>query len=156
VKVLGVTEKIVTSVPEVLSTIAAGEGPPPPPLLLWLMPESIASSARRTSTKSQAAPTQFSDWCPPTPLPPSDSTRSLRAVIAEHQTNSKWTVSTACLTWSEPPTPATLQSKCLVDLAGSESALKSGSEGLRRTEGSFINKSLLTLSTVIHRLAKGM
>ena len=40
----------------------------------------------------------------------------------------------------------------LVDLAGSESASKSGVVGQRRTEGSYINKSLLTLATVIQRL----
>jgi centromeric protein E len=40
----------------------------------------------------------------------------------------------------------------LVDLAGSESASKAGSDGVRRTEGSYINKSLLTLATVIQRL----
>jgi len=40
----------------------------------------------------------------------------------------------------------------LVDLAGSECAAKSGADGQRRTEGSYINRSLLTLATVIQRL----
>ncbi|KAG1668941.1 hypothetical protein FOA52_000985 [Chlamydomonas sp. UWO 241] len=42
----------------------------------------------------------------------------------------------------------------LVDLAGSESAKATSTAG-RRMEGSFINKSLLTLSTVINRLSQG-
>ncbi|XP_010534371.1 PREDICTED: kinesin-like protein KIN-7L, chloroplastic isoform X2 [Tarenaya hassleriana] len=39
----------------------------------------------------------------------------------------------------------------LIDLAGSESS-KAGTSGLRRKEGSYINKSLLTLGTVISKL----
>eukprot|EP00798_Chlamydomonas_sp_ICE-L_P022766 gene22766-29934_t len=42
----------------------------------------------------------------------------------------------------------------LIDLAGSESAKVSLSKG-QRIEGSFINKSLLTLGTVINKLAQG-
>ncbi|GFP84313.1 kinesin-related protein 11 [Phtheirospermum japonicum] len=42
----------------------------------------------------------------------------------------------------------------LIDLAGSESS-KTGTTGLRRKEGSYINKSLLTLGTVISKLTDG-
>ncbi|KAG2242026.1 hypothetical protein Bca52824_096126 [Brassica carinata] len=42
----------------------------------------------------------------------------------------------------------------LIDLAGSESS-KTETTGLRRKEGSFINKSLLTLGTVIGKLTEG-
>ncbi|KAL6784755.1 KIN7A [Auxenochlorella protothecoides x Auxenochlorella symbiontica] len=42
----------------------------------------------------------------------------------------------------------------LIDLAGSESA-KAEIHSKQRMEGSFINKSLLTLGTVIHKLAEG-
>ncbi|KAJ4761707.1 P-loop containing nucleoside triphosphate hydrolases superfamily protein [Rhynchospora pubera] len=42
----------------------------------------------------------------------------------------------------------------LIDLAGSESS-KTETTGLRRKEGSFINKSLLTLGTVIAKLTDG-
>ncbi|EFJ45753.1 CENPE type kinesin-like protein, partial [Volvox carteri f. nagariensis] len=42
----------------------------------------------------------------------------------------------------------------LIDLAGSESARAVVSKG-QRMEGSFINRSLLTLGTVIHKLAAG-
>eukprot|EP00210_Caulerpa_lentillifera_P008327 g7943.t2 len=41
----------------------------------------------------------------------------------------------------------------LIDLAGSESARAAASKG-HRVEGSFINKSLLTLGTVIHKLSE--
>eukprot|EP00198_Chlamydomonas_reinhardtii_P008477 XP_001697814.1 predicted protein [Chlamydomonas reinhardtii] len=41
---------------------------------------------------------------------------------------------------------------CLIDLAGSESARAVVSKG-QRMEGSYINRSLLTLGTVIHKLA---
>eukprot|EP00210_Caulerpa_lentillifera_P005746 g5493.t2 len=41
----------------------------------------------------------------------------------------------------------------LIDLAGSESARAAASKG-HRMEGSFINKSLLTLGTVIHKLSE--
>lgn len=43
----------------------------------------------------------------------------------------------------------------LVDLAGSERATKSGTTGQALKEGSFINKSLLTLGTVIASLSEG-
>ncbi|XP_057456471.1 kinesin-like protein KIN-7D, mitochondrial [Lotus japonicus] len=42
----------------------------------------------------------------------------------------------------------------LIDLAGSESS-KTDTTGLRRKEGSYINKSLLTLGTVIGKLSEG-
>lgn len=43
----------------------------------------------------------------------------------------------------------------LVDLAGSERISKTGAEGMRKKEGAAINKSLLTLGTVINKLAEG-
>jgi hypothetical protein len=45
--------------------------------------------------------------------------------------------------------------KHLVDLAGSERISLTGAEGQRLKEGAHINKSLLTLSTVIQRLTEG-
>ncbi|KAG9455881.1 hypothetical protein H6P81_000389 [Aristolochia fimbriata] len=44
----------------------------------------------------------------------------------------------------------------LVDLAGSERAAKTGAEGVRLKEGSHINKSLMTLGTVINKLSEGV
>ncbi|CAH8354682.1 unnamed protein product [Eruca vesicaria subsp. sativa] len=44
----------------------------------------------------------------------------------------------------------------LVDLAGSERASKTGAEGVRLKEGSHINKSLMTLGTVIKKLSEGV
>lgn len=44
----------------------------------------------------------------------------------------------------------------LVDLAGSERLGKTGAEGIRAKEGAMINKSLLTLGTVINKLAEGV
>ena len=43
----------------------------------------------------------------------------------------------------------------LVDLAGSERLAKTGAEGMRMKEGTSINKSLLTLGTVINKLSEG-
>jgi len=48
----------------------------------------------------------------------------------------------------------TLSQLNLIDLAGSESS-KTETTGLRRKEGSYINKSLLTLGTVIRKLSEG-
>ncbi|EFJ12447.1 hypothetical protein SELMODRAFT_124179 [Selaginella moellendorffii] len=48
----------------------------------------------------------------------------------------------------------TLSQLNLIDLAGSESS-KTETTGLRRKEGSYINKSLLTLGTVISKLSDG-
>ncbi|KAL0359397.1 UNVERIFIED_CONTAM: Kinesin-like protein KIN-7K, chloroplastic [Sesamum angustifolium] len=48
----------------------------------------------------------------------------------------------------------TLSQLNLIDLAGSESS-RAGTTGLRRKEGSYINKSLLTLGTVIAKLTDG-
>ncbi|EFJ10522.1 hypothetical protein SELMODRAFT_127882 [Selaginella moellendorffii] len=44
----------------------------------------------------------------------------------------------------------------LVDLAGSERVAKTGAEGARLKEGSHINKSLMTLGTVINKLSEGI
>lgn len=44
----------------------------------------------------------------------------------------------------------------LVDLAGSERIAKTGAEGVRMKEGASINKSLLTLGTVINKLSEGV
>ncbi|VVA97081.1 unnamed protein product [Arabis nemorensis] len=44
----------------------------------------------------------------------------------------------------------------LVDLAGSERAAKTGAEGVRLKEGAHINKSLMTLGTVIKKLSEGV
>eukprot|EP00887_Chlorella_sp_A99_P004977 scaffold4.g4977.t1 len=44
----------------------------------------------------------------------------------------------------------------LVDLAGSERISKTGAVGQRRKEGAAINKSLLTLGTVINKLSEGV
>ena len=43
----------------------------------------------------------------------------------------------------------------LVDLAGSERIAKTGAEGQRAKEGAAINRSLLTLGTVINKLSEG-
>lgn len=43
-----------------------------------------------------------------------------------------------------------------MDLAGSERAAKTGAEGVRLKEGSHINKSLMTLGTVIKKLSEGV
>lgn len=42
----------------------------------------------------------------------------------------------------------------LVDLAGSERLKSTGAEGIRQKEGAHINKSLLTLGTIIHTLSE--
>ena len=42
----------------------------------------------------------------------------------------------------------------LIDLAGSENAKMTNSKGERAREAKFINQSLLTLSTIIHRLSE--
>lgn len=44
----------------------------------------------------------------------------------------------------------------LVDLAGSERVAKTGAEGIRMKEGTAINKSLLTLGTVINKLSENV
>ncbi|KFM22412.1 Centromere-associated protein E [Auxenochlorella protothecoides] len=48
-----------------------------------------------------------------------------------------------------------VSSLTLVDLAGSERMAKTGAEGQRAREGAAINKSLLTLGTVINKLSEG-
>lgn len=44
----------------------------------------------------------------------------------------------------------------MVDLAGSERIAKTGAEGARLKEGTHINKSLMTLGTVINKLSEGV
>ena len=50
--------------------------------------------------------------------------------------------------------PVRISSLSLVDLAGSESAKNTGAVGTRQKEGQYINKSLLTLGHVIHKLSE--
>ena len=50
--------------------------------------------------------------------------------------------------------PVRISSLSLVDLAGSESIKATGSTGVRQKEGQFINKSLLTLGHVVHKLSE--
>ncbi|KAL3758442.1 hypothetical protein ACHAWU_003611 [Discostella pseudostelligera] len=50
--------------------------------------------------------------------------------------------------------PVRISSLSLVDLAGSESVKATGSTGLRQKEGQYINKSLLTLGHVVHKLSE--
>lgn len=50
--------------------------------------------------------------------------------------------------------PVRISSLSLVDLAGSESVKTTGSTGLRQKEGQYINKSLLTLGHVVHKLSE--
>lgn len=56
-----------------------------------------------------------------------------------------------CESGSNPVRVSTLN---LVDLAGSENAKMTNSKGERAIEAKFINQSLLTLSTIIHRLSE--
>ncbi|GFH51194.1 hypothetical protein CTEN210_07670 [Chaetoceros tenuissimus] len=49
--------------------------------------------------------------------------------------------------------PVRVSTLSLVDLAGSESVRNTGSTGTRQKEGTYINKSLLTLSHVVYKLA---
>ena len=49
--------------------------------------------------------------------------------------------------------PVRISSLSLVDLAGSESVKATGSTGVRQKEGQYINKSLLTLGHVVHKLS---
>eukprot|EP00597_Dinobryon_sp_UTEXLB2267_P006559 CAMPEP_0170065946 /NCGR_PEP_ID=MMETSP0019_2-20121128/5826_1 /TAXON_ID=98059 /ORGANISM="Dinobryon sp., Strain UTEXLB2267" /LENGTH=1251 /DNA_ID=CAMNT_0010272909 /DNA_START=49 /DNA_END=3804 /DNA_ORIENTATION=+ len=58
--------------------------------------------------------------------------------------------------WSDGERPQCVSTLNLVDLAGSERASKSGICGQSLKEGSFINKSLLTLGTVIAALSEGV
>ena len=51
--------------------------------------------------------------------------------------------------------PTSISTLNLVDLAGSERSNKAGTTGTSLKEGSFINKSLLTLGTVIANLSEG-
>lgn len=52
--------------------------------------------------------------------------------------------------------PTCISTLNLVDLAGSERSSKSGTSGQSLKEGNFINKSLLTLGTVIANLSEGV
>lgn len=58
------------------------------------------------------------------------------------------------LSWGKDK-PEIVTTLNLVDLAGSERATKSGTTGQALKEGGFINKSLLTLGTIISNLSEG-
>ena len=57
--------------------------------------------------------------------------------------------------WGSKDKPTCISTLNLVDLAGSERSTKSGTSGQSLKEGSYINKSLLTLGTVIANLSEG-
>ena len=50
--------------------------------------------------------------------------------------------------------PVRISSLSLVDLAGSESVKSTNNTGVRQKEGQYINKSLLTLGHVVHKLSE--
>lgn len=77
-----------------------------------------------------------------------------RKVAATTATASKSTHSPLRTSWNNDK-PTYMSTLNLVDLAGSERASKSGTTGQSLKEGSFINKSLLTLGTVIANLSEG-
>jgi hypothetical protein len=61
---------------------------------------------------------------------------------------------TAAAMNSNKPSPVRVSTLNLVDLAGSENAKMTNSMGERAREAKHINQSLLTLSTIIHRLSE--
>jgi len=111
VKIVGVTEKVVTSEKEVLATVAMGEAH-----------RSVGSTDMNEKSSRSHTILRL--------------TIESKKKFVEDGLSPEYRVS----------------SLNLVDLAGSESASKSGGDGQRRAEGSYINKSLLTLATVIQRL----
>ena len=78
----------------------------------------------------------------------------VRLSIESRKVASKSTNSPLRISWNNDK-PTYMSTLNLVDLAGSERASKSGTTGQSLKEGSFINKSLLTLGTVIANLSEG-
>ena len=74
----------------------------------------------------------------------------------QQQGNDTETDSIASSTFAPASTsgPVRVSTLSLVDLAGSESVKNTGSTGTRQKEGTYINKSLLTLGHVVYKLAE--
>jgi len=82
------------------------------------------------------------------------SIESRKVATAATAATNKSTNSPLRISWNNDK-PTYMSTLNLVDLAGSERASKSGTTGQSLKEGSFINKSLLTLGTVIANLSEG-
>ncbi len=103
---------------------------------------------------------EFDATCPEqalTRLCAGDTVKKVGETKLNEQSSRSHTVFRVCLESkpvdSLPTVPARVSQLNLVDLAGSEGVSKTKAEGVRLREGVNINKSLLALSNVIHRLS---
>ena len=133
VYVEGLKEEVVLSGDHVMSLIAAGEAH-----------RHVGST--RYNEESSRSHTIFRLWCESSPR-------------AGNAGNSSRGSPTAPMRGDQPADGANEPSSLLgqlnlIDLAGSESS-RASSSGKRQVEGGYINKSLLTLGTVISKLAEG-
>ncbi|KAJ7957827.1 Kinesin-like protein [Quillaja saponaria] len=81
---------------------------------------------------------------------------SLNEISSRSHQILRLTVESSARNYIGPENPSTITASVnFVDLAGSERASQTLSAGVRLREGSHINRSLLTLGTVIRKLSKG-
>ncbi|CAJ1971901.1 unnamed protein product [Sphenostylis stenocarpa] len=134
----GIKEEVVLSPAHALSLIATGE--------VSKIMQSIDTWAQTISILLAAEATLFSPWSALVTLQTVESSSRGENIGEEDIALSHLS------SFSSPPPFLLFQH--LIDLAGSESS-KTETTGLRRKEGSYINKSLLTLGTVIAKLTDG-
>ncbi|KAL7434033.1 hypothetical protein ACHAXH_004023 [Discostella pseudostelligera] len=84
----------------------------------------------------------------------SSRSHSVFRLVLESRAASSTSSSSVANSTSGVEGPVRISSLSLVDLAGSESVKATGSTGLRQKEGQYINKSLLTLGHVVHKLSE--
>ena len=131
VVVRGLKEKIVTSPEEVLQLISLGEAKRQVGQTEANMESSRSHTIFRLTVESRI--------------------KSMPSTLSSKITDSG--VTNELYLERQPKQQVLVSTLQLVDLAGSESVRQAGTKGHRLREGSFINRSLLTLGTVIRKLS---
>ena len=146
--VRGLKEEIVTCPEQVFALLAAGER----------RRQTGGTAMNKQSSRSHSIFRLIIESRKRIPMggTPSPTKRQQQQQQQQQQGNDTETDSIASSTFAPASTsgPVRVSTLSLVDLAGSESVKNTGSTGTRQKEGTYINKSLLTLGHVVYKLAE--
>ncbi|KAB5552867.1 hypothetical protein DKX38_010178 [Salix brachista] len=145
----GIKEEVVLSPAHALSLIAAGEE------LVCLAKDAVCISRLQCLFHDITILSTLSDWDFPFDTEHRHvGSTNFNLLSSRSHTIFTLTVESSLYGENSEEEAVNLSQLSLIDLAGSESS-KAETTGVRRKEGSYINKSLLTLGTVISKLTDG-
>ena len=145
VVIRGLKEEIVTSPEQVLSLLALGEKRRQTGSTNLNKESSRSHSVFRITIESRHRSHNHSRGASPVTSPVHRGGNS--------DSSSTGSLSSSVFAPNSSAGPVRVSTLSLVDLAGSESVRNTGSTGMRKKEGQYINKSLLTLGHVIRKLS---